>query len=205
MQATRTSPRPSRAAGGTRGAGSRRRGAVLEDALLQAAWDELAVAGYSGLTMETVAERAGTSKSVLYRRWPTRAALVLAAVRHHVTPVATQLPDTGDLRGDLLAVLGQVRDHFRQIGPAVVHGLLAERPDQPEDIDTIVPGLVTELLNRAAARGQIRLATVTPRIAALPGDLLRYELLLARRPAPDEFLAEVVDDIFLPLATAPGT
>jgi AcrR family transcriptional regulator len=183
------------------GTGSRRRGAALEDALLKAAWDELALSGYGGLTMETVAERAGTSKSVLYRRWPTRAALVLAAVRHHVAPIASHLPDTGNLREDLLAMLGRVREHFEQIGPAVVHGLMAERADLPEQIDAILPGVVARLLNRAAERGQIRLADFNPRIAALPGDLLRYELLLARRPASDEFLAEVVDDIFLPLVT----
>jgi AcrR family transcriptional regulator len=155
--------------------------------------------------METVAELAGTSKSVLYRRWPTRAALVLATVQHHVKPIESNLPDTGDLRGDLLAVLAQVREHFEQIGPAIVHGLMAERADLPEDIDAVVPGVITRLLDRAADRGQLRPVTITPLMAALPGSLLRHELLLARRPASDEFLAEVVDEIFLPLVTLRAT
>jgi len=56
----------SRHNGGT----TRRRGAELEAALLDAAWDELQAVGYAGLTMEAVADRAGTSRAVLYRRWP---------------------------------------------------------------------------------------------------------------------------------------
>ena len=54
---------------------SRRRGTKLEDALLDAAWEELQEVGYTRLTMEAVAARAGTSKPVLYRRWPNRARL----------------------------------------------------------------------------------------------------------------------------------
>jgi AcrR family transcriptional regulator len=189
---------------GAHPARSRRRGQALEDALLRAAWEELAEAGYSGLTMEKIAGRAGTSKTVLYRRWPTRAALVLAAIRHQVVPVTSQLPDTGSLRGDVLAVLSQIRDHFHQIGAAVAHGLMAESRDLPEDFTAIVPGVMTELLDRAAERGEIQRARVTARIAAVPGDLLRHELLLAQRPGSDEFLAEVVDDVFLPLVTGPA-
>jgi len=64
----------------------RRRGALLERALLQAAWDELASVGYARLSMDGVAARAHTSKTVLYRRWPNRAALVVAAMRQHVQP-----------------------------------------------------------------------------------------------------------------------
>ncbi|HEY7146005.1 MAG TPA: TetR/AcrR family transcriptional regulator [Streptosporangiaceae bacterium] len=180
---------------------SRRRGPVLEDALLRAAWQELAQAGYAGLAMEKVAERAGTSKAVVYRRWPTRAELILAAIRHHVVPVSSQLPDTGNLRGDVLAVLGQVRDHFHQIGPAVVHGLMAEYRDLPEGFGAVMPDVMTALLDRAEQRGEIRLVKAPARVLALPGDLLRHELLVAQRPGSDEFLAEVVDDIFLPLVS----
>jgi AcrR family transcriptional regulator len=66
--------------------------------------------GYANLTMEGVATRAGTGKAVLYRRWPNRAALVLAAMRRRVGPLASQVPDTGDLRQDVLIVLRQFRD-----------------------------------------------------------------------------------------------
>jgi len=82
----------------------RRHGAELENALLQAAWDEARAVGYAGLTMEGVAARAGTGKAVLYRRWPRRAELVLAAMRHHLGSISSEIPDTGDLREDVLIV-----------------------------------------------------------------------------------------------------
>jgi hypothetical protein len=47
----------------------------------------------------------------------------------------------------------------------------------------------------------VRLDKVTPRVAALPGDLLRHDLLLSQGPVSDASLAEIVDDIFLPLVT----
>jgi len=53
----------------------RRRGAALEAAILDAAWAELVAAGYAGLTMEAVAARAQTSRPVISRRWPDRAAI----------------------------------------------------------------------------------------------------------------------------------
>ena len=60
----------------------RRHGAELEAAVLDAAWDALIEVGYAHLTMGGVAERAQTSEPVLYRRWPNKDALVLAAMEH---------------------------------------------------------------------------------------------------------------------------
>lgn len=60
---------------------TRRRGAELEQAILQAAAEELAQVGYQNLTMDGVAARAGTAKNAIYRRWPNRAALCVAAYR----------------------------------------------------------------------------------------------------------------------------
>ncbi|WP_371871433.1 TetR/AcrR family transcriptional regulator [Phytohabitans rumicis] len=84
---------------------TRRRGQELEDALLDAAWDELAAVGYARFTMEGVAARAGTSRPVIYRRWPNRAELAIAAIRHYGArqPVAT--PDTGSVREDMIVLL----------------------------------------------------------------------------------------------------
>ncbi len=81
-------------------AGDRRQGqpprAGHTDAVaLRAAWEEVSEVGYAQLTMEGVAARAGTSKPVLYRRWPNRAALVLAAMRRQVVPISSDIPDTG--------------------------------------------------------------------------------------------------------------
>jgi AcrR family transcriptional regulator len=66
---------------------TRRRGEALQNALLDAAWEELQAGGYAKLTIERVAERAGTSRAVIYRRWRNRYELVIAALRHR-QPVA---------------------------------------------------------------------------------------------------------------------
>ena len=180
---------------------ARRHGAELENALLQAAWDEARAVGYAGLTMEGVAARAGTGKAVLYRRWPRRAELVLAAMRHHVGSITSEIPDTGDLREDILIVLRQIRDRAEQIGPDIIHGLRMEAHDLPPEALEITPAVMMTLLTRAAERGEIPLEKVTPLIAALPGILIRHELFLSSAIVSEAYLTEIVDDIFLPLVT----
>src|ERR1700722_2444120 len=95
---------------------TRRRGATLEHALLDAAWEELQASGYSKLTMERVAERAGTSRAVIYRRWRSRVELVIAAMRYQQPVVAGSSLDTGSLRGDVLALLRRVSARVSKIG-----------------------------------------------------------------------------------------
>src|ERR1700684_675894 len=96
-------------AAGTRhahsGGRTRRRGAALEAALLDAAGAELQDTGYQAMTMEAVADRAGTSRAVLYRRWPKRAELAVAALRRHQPLLSGPIPDTGSLRGDVVALV----------------------------------------------------------------------------------------------------
>lgn len=82
----------------------RRRGPALDEAIFQAVLDELAEVGYARLTMEGVAQRARAGKASLYRRWPTRIELVMDAVYSRL-PDPSAPPDTGSLRGDLLALL----------------------------------------------------------------------------------------------------
>jgi AcrR family transcriptional regulator len=183
---------------------SRRRGRVLEDALLNAAWDEVTAVGYAKFTMDGVAARAGTARSVLYRRWPNRAALVHAAMRHRFGSLRDDVPDTGDLREDLLSVLRHNRDTFQEIGPDIVHGLMAEAADLPEEVFRVTPDVVATILERAAARGEARPDRLTPRIVSLPGDLLRHEMQHPHGNPTDSFLAEIVDEVFLPLVETAG-
>ena len=82
----------------------------MEDAILEAAWAELSESGYAGLTMENVARRAGTSRPVLHRRWPSRTALATAALAQrfaHATPV---IPDMGNVRDELCLLLRHMSD-----------------------------------------------------------------------------------------------
>lgn len=179
----------------------RRRGAELEAVLLEAAWAELAETGYAGLTMEGVAARAGTGKQVLYRRWRNRPELVISAIRHNAGSLADRIPDTGTLRGDVLAVLRQMLRRQREIGPDTLRGLMGEAHDLDPGFFTVMQGIMRTVLERAAARGEIPSADVGPRVATVAVDLLRHEMLLTRHPVSAKTLKEIVDEVFLPLLT----
>lgn len=187
----------------TQGGNTRRRhGAELEEAILRAAWDELAEAGYASLTMEGVAARAHTGKQVLYRRWHNRAELVIAAVQYRTGSITDHVPDTGSLRGDVLAVLDWTVSRSRQFGGDVVRGLLAEAPDLDPSFFLIMPDVMATILRRAAERGEIASADLHHRVVTLPTSLMRHEMLLPGAPITADALAEIVDEVFLPLVHA---
>jgi AcrR family transcriptional regulator len=187
------------------GGKTRRRGEALETALLDAAWEELQAVGYAGLTMEAVADRAGTSRAVLYRRWPKRAELVIAALRVHRPVLSGEVPDTGDLRGDVLFLLRRMSSRLTEIGAETVYGLLGDYLSDPElfarahdQVLHIGAEVMTTILRRASDRGQAR-SDVTPRVTTLPTDLFRNELFLRRTPPSEAAILEIVDEVFLPL------
>ena len=105
---------------------TRRRGVELERAIYAAVVAEVAERGYSGVTYEGVAMRAGTSKPVLYRRWPTRAEMMFAALVARADSIREEFPDTGDLVGDLLAMLAVIRKQFGALPHETTLGLLTE-------------------------------------------------------------------------------
>lgn len=74
------------------------------EAILRAALEELAEVGYSGFSYEAVAGRVGVAKTTVYRRYPTKIDLVRAALRHFLDEAAGEVPNTGSLRGDLVAL-----------------------------------------------------------------------------------------------------
>ena len=186
----------------------RRRGQELEDAILGAAWDALIEGGYAAFTIDAVAERAGTSRPVLYRRWKTREDLVLAAIGHHVTRDVRPIPDTGSLRDDVIAVLLDANE-TRIAMAAIIVGQLGtyyqETGTTPADIRRQIIGerttLIETIVRRAVERGEIDPARLTPRIAGLPFDLVRHEVMMTLGPVPKDTIVEIVDDIFLPLVT----
>jgi AcrR family transcriptional regulator len=199
-------PKSSSAMDGRR-ARSRRRGAELEEAILRAARDELADGGYARLTMDRVARRAGTNKTVIYRRWPNRAALALAAY-HQFAGEPEGPPDTGALRSDVLALLRGTAERINSpLGAAILHGVLSEvhqQPDLTHDVRPELfgqePGAMLAILVRAVARGEARPVALTPRIATLPAVLLRHEFQTHGVDGiPDEAIVEIVDQIYLPL------
>ncbi|NEA26048.1 TetR/AcrR family transcriptional regulator [Actinomadura bangladeshensis] len=188
--------------------GRRRRGKALEDALLRAAWDELVDAGYAALTMERVAVRAGTSRAVLYRRWLGKTELVIAAIRHRREADPVAVPDTGSLRGDLIALMRSAtrrRIELATMVGAQLGGLFAEAGTTPAELrDHILGGgslWSRDVYRRAVERGELDRDRVPDSVLTLPFDLLRHDMLMTFEPVPDERITAIVDELFLPLLT----
>lgn len=189
-------------------AGRRRRGDELVHALLDAAWLEFSEKGYGDLTYEGVADRAGTSRSVVYRRWPTKRELVLAALRQRGDSDPLEAPDTGSLRGDLIALLTELNDrrgemiallgvhmgdYYRETGVAPgslrVHWLGNRGSAAPAVIE------------RAVRRGEVPRERVTPRTVGLASQLVRDEILMTLRPMSEAAIVEIVDEVVVPVLT----
>jgi AcrR family transcriptional regulator len=186
---------------------TRRRGPELEGAILDAAWDVLVEHGYHGFTYEAVAARAGTSRPVLYRRWPQRDDLLLATVTRFRRSQPVEVPDTGSLRDDAIGFLRnadagltpmvalisvQLMDYFRDTGTSFSELRDTLRtPGEATPFETIVA--------RAVERGELPDVPRSSRVVNLPFDLFRHDVLMTLRPLPDESILEVVDDLWLPL------
>jgi AcrR family transcriptional regulator len=190
----------------------RRRGEELEAALLDAAWAELVAAGFAKMTMESVAARARTGVAVLYRRWSGKDELAIAAIAHYGRMHPFDVPDTGSLRGDMLAFLSAFNDQrsdFTVVVSSAFAGLMASSGLTPAEVRARVlsdragsadrPG---ELYRRAAERGEIDLNTIPAAVLTMPFDLIRGDMLMTLKPLPPERITSIVDDLFMPLVAA---
>jgi AcrR family transcriptional regulator len=189
---------------------TRRRGAELESAILDAAWEQLTAEGYEHFTIDTVTVRARTSKPVIYRRWKTREDLLRATVRHRGAADLPPLPDTGTLRGDLLALLtyaNSTRNPMAALVSSMLGSFYNQTGPTPAELREAFfsqrGSVVEQVVNRAVERGEIDPARLTPRIINLPFDLFRNEMMMTLKPVPDHVRRQIVDDIFIPLVTAP--
>jgi AcrR family transcriptional regulator len=190
------------------GSGQRRRGIALETALLDAAWDELVAVGFGKLTMESVAARASTGIAVLYRRWANKDELVLAAIEHYRNSHRVDVPDTGTLRGDLVAALsgmGEARAAFFAVAAAAAFsGLLAGAGLTPTQVRDRIIGdqrlaRIRTIYQRAHDRGEIDLQRIPQAVLSMPFDLVRHDLLMDLKPLKRARIESIVDELFLPL------
>lgn len=190
---------------------TRRRGAALEEAILRAAVEEIKESGYAGLTMDRVARRARTNKNALYRRWPNRLALGIAAYRQLVA--AVQPPDTGSLRGDVLELLRGANRHWSSPLGAILRELMSAAGGSAEllarlserSADAAAAPWLT-VLGRAVARGEAAAEALHPRVATAAVVLLRNEFVVRGvLTVPDDVLVEIVDEVYLPLVRGRGT
>ncbi|MEM6107932.1 TetR/AcrR family transcriptional regulator [Mycobacterium sp. 050272] len=184
----------------------RRRGAALENALLNAAWDELDERGYDDFTIDGVAARARTSRAVLYRRWPGKPELVYAALIAATKKDPLTVPDTGSLRGDVINLLRQAnsqRGHLAITVMTRLGGFYRDTGTNLAELRNLLEresgATMNKLIARAIARGEIRPGQIHGRVAQLPTDLLRHDILVTLAPLTDEAIEEIVDAVFLPL------
>jgi AcrR family transcriptional regulator len=192
MTATSLSRRPGRPANES-----------LTPSILQAALDELAVAGFEALSLEQVARRAGTAKTSLYRRWPSKDALIADALRLFVSGtglVEAAGVDHGTLRADLLA---HARHLVRLLTPervGVLSGLLLALRSRPA-IAEIVRGTLlgaerdsmAAVLARAAGRDELDPSSVPPAATHVLASMVFMRLFVAGGPLSDGAIAEIVE------------
>ena len=147
--------------GASRGPG-RPRDARHDQSILDATLGILLEQGYRGVTIEGVAARAGVGRPTIYRRWPSKPAVVVAALVQS-DRLALPAPDTGSLRNDLIAVQRhQVERMNSPDARRVTAGLIADLADDPELADTYVSqflaprrATVWDVLQRGVDRGEL--------------------------------------------------
>lgn len=181
---------------------TRRRGAELVREIREAVLAEIAERGYGGTTYDRVADRARTSKPVLYRRWPTKARMVMDALAA-AHPGVVIPPDTGSLAGDLKAFLTTVRSSIEASGRQTVLCLLAELDTNGgatvrELLFAKGAGVLEPLVERARRRGELGDRPVPAGVILVPLDLARHELIVAGA-LTDDALDTIVDQIAVPL------
>ncbi|TEA77217.1 TetR/AcrR family transcriptional regulator [Allopusillimonas ginsengisoli] len=185
---------------------TRRRGAELEQAIIEVAWSLLLKHGYSGLTMEAVASAAHTSRSVLARRWRNKADLAVAAIQQQLVKHSVEPADRGDVRAELLDYL----DHLGSYAPTLltVFSLLssdafretyASANDLRRALTTGKTSQLALILRRAVDRQEIDPAKLVAPVDTLLIDLIRHHVLMNRKAPPKKLCAAWVDTIFLPL------
>lgn len=132
---------------------------------------------------------------------------MLAAIEHYGRTRRVEIPDTGTLRGDLLALLTNVsgaRTTFTTVVAAAFAGLLADTGMTPAQVrDKLLsnrPLSSEEIFRRAHDRGEIDLDRIPPAVLAMPFDLLRHDLLMTLNPLRPARIKTIIDDMFLPLA-----
>lgn len=198
------------APGAARGPG-RPREARYDEAILTATLQMLQAEGYLGLTIEGVAARAGVSRPTVYRRWASKPALVVAALVQS-TRLAVPEPDTGSLRGDLIAM--QRHQVELMSGPdarRVTAGLISDLASDPELAETYVSrylaprrAAVWHVLQRGVDRGELD-ADVD---LALVYDLLVGPLFMRAvvwgQPLAADAAEKTVDVILAAFAGDPG-
>ena len=191
--------------------GGRRQDRSRDADILDATLEVLAEVGFAGLTMDLVAQTAHAGKATLYRRWPSKSELIVDAVGRlkHSQVDVEHLPDTGTLRGDLLALFkAQTADEAERRIRAVA-GVVSLISHDRSFSDSVHAALVEPwaeahfiLMKRAVDRGEVPTAADIQTVCLVAPTMAAYRTLVQRRPFDLDFLLSMIDGVILPaLAT----
>jgi AcrR family transcriptional regulator len=164
--------------------------------------------GYDKLTFDAVAAEVRASKATLYRKWPTKAALVVESVVETVCPSVLERPDTGTLRGDLL--FGACQDRGLTEGLPSLIGAVMPALHRDEELyrefqARFIGPILTEALatfQRAQSRGEIGPNADLERLAAILPAMAVHQAVLFGRDCDVADITEIVDEIVLPACRA---
>lgn len=177
-----------------------------EQAILGATLEVLAETGYEALRMDAVAARAKASKATLYRHWPGKPDLVVAAFKCYKQEDLAEGADTGSLRGDILATLFGVRDLMTGPAGQMMTGVMVAM-QKDEELARIVresmledkDGVTRQMLDRAIERGELPPDTDPDLFPDVAPAMLFMRIFVNALPADDEYLVRMTDDILIPL------
>ena len=186
------------AVGGVARRPGRPRDARADEVILDAAATVLARCGPGGFTVDAVATRAGVGKATIYRRWPSRAHLLLETANRAVIDISD--PDTGSLRSDLVYVLSALAVKLRLTDAGrLLPALMAEASINPEMSRTLT-GFIDErrelavhLVRRAIDRGELPADTDEMLLLDLAAAPIFYRLFVARQAVEPEDVERMVD------------
>ena len=177
-----------------------------ETELLAVTLELLQEHGYDRLTVDAVAAKAHASKATVYRRWPSKAELVLAAFAEGIRQVAVP-PDTGTLRDDLLQV-GELVCEQAQQHASTVRAVLVEMARNPALNDVMQhefiderKALIDHIFQQAADRGEIDQAAINDELWDLLPHYLIFRSIFPGRPATRQTVQALVDEVIIPSLT----
>jgi AcrR family transcriptional regulator len=183
----------------------------VEKAISESVLAELAEVGFGRLTFGSVAERAGTGKSPLYRRWPDTISLVTDTLAKLGSDPAAYIP-TGSLRDDLVGLTWHMTKTQTGMEADASRSLLGEAHRYPELLARFTSQVLdrrftslTQLLRDAARRGEIAPECLTPVVLEVLHALITKRTLLDTEDLTRKDIAEMVDQVLLPLVRRVGS
>jgi len=199
---------------GSDAAPQRRRGAALEDAILQAAYDELSAAGYTAFSVEGVAARARTGKASIYRRWPTKPDLVWDALSAKLPSPADcglsmQLAESQTTVDALYELARAIATVMSSPAGQVMRAIKCEAMADPELAHLVderfqAPrrAAMLALLRRGVQRGEVRPAAVSELVADVLPAMLSHRVILQQERVGEAEIAQIMEQVFIPLVEA---